>query len=102
MNIHSFSSDMPIAVFDSGFGGLTVLKQLLKTLPDENYIYLGDNANIPYGSKPKNEIIDLTSKMTDFLLQAFWEIHLMISLRTNKTIKTSWQNWLTRLPNRKN
>ena len=62
-------SDSPIAIFDSGFGGITVLKQLLKLLPNENYIYLGDNANIPYGSKPKNEIIDLTSKMTDFLIK---------------------------------
>lgn len=69
MNIHSFSSDMPIAVFDSGFGGLTVLKQLLKTLPDENYIYLGDNANIPYGDKSKEKIIELTLKMADFLIK---------------------------------
>ena len=69
MNIDSFSSDMPIAVFDSGFGGLTVLKQLLKTLPDENYIYLGDNANIPYGDKSKEKIIELTLKMADFLIK---------------------------------
>ncbi|MEI0490911.1 glutamate racemase [Brachyspira intermedia] len=69
MNIDSFSSDMPIAVFDSGFGGLTVLKQLLKILPDENYIYLGDNANIPYGDKSKEKIIELTLKMADFLIK---------------------------------
>ena len=64
-----FTNSMPIAVFDSGFGGITVLKQLLKLLPNENYIYLGDNANIPYGSKPKNQIIELTSKMVDFLIK---------------------------------
>ncbi|OEJ14237.1 glutamate racemase [Brachyspira hampsonii] len=67
MNINSSISNMPIAVFDSGFGGLTVLKQLLKILPNENYIYLGDNANIPYGDKSKDEIIKLTLKMADFL-----------------------------------
>ena len=64
-----FTNSMPIAVFDSGFGGITVLKQLLKLLPNENYIYLGDNANIPYGSKPKKQIIELTSKMVDFLVK---------------------------------
>lgn len=68
MNFNSSSSIMPIAVFDSGFGGLTVLKQLLKILPNENYIYLGDNINIPYGDKSKEEIINLTYKMTDFLV----------------------------------
>ena len=36
----------PIGVFDSGFGGITVLKELLKLMPNENYIYLGDNKNI--------------------------------------------------------
>ena len=55
MNITSSISNMPIAVFDSGFGGLTVLKQLIKTLPNENYIYLGDNINIPYGDKASSE-----------------------------------------------
>ena len=69
MNITSSISNMPIAVFDSGFGGLTVLKQLIKTLPNENYIYLGDNINIPYGDKPKEEIIKLTLKMADFLIK---------------------------------
>ena len=42
----------PIGVFDSGFGGLTILKQIVKTLPTYDYIYLGDNARAPYG--PKN------------------------------------------------
>ena len=68
MNINSSISNMPIAVFDSGFGGLTVLKQLLKILPNENYIYLGDNINIPYGDKSEEEIINLTSKMVEFLI----------------------------------
>lgn len=58
-----------IAIFDSGFGGTTVLKQLLRILPNENYIYVGDNANIPYGSKSKEEIINLTSKIVNFLIK---------------------------------
>ncbi|MBW5380557.1 glutamate racemase, partial [Brachyspira hampsonii] len=65
MNMNSF---MPIAVFDSGVGGLTVLKKMLEILPNENYIYIGDNANIPYGDKSQEEIVRLTLKMTDFLI----------------------------------
>jgi glutamate racemase len=45
-------STAPLGVFDSGVGGLTVLKELSKTLPNEDFIYLGDTARVPYGSKP--------------------------------------------------
>ncbi|CRF33178.1 glutamate racemase [Brachyspira suanatina] len=69
MNTNSLSANMPIAVFDSGLGGLTVLKKLIEILPNENYVYIGDNANIPYGDKSKEEIINLTLKMTDFLVE---------------------------------
>ena len=44
-----------IGVFDSGFGGLTVLKEFLRVLPDYDYIYLGDNARTPYGNKKELE-----------------------------------------------
>lgn len=81
MNINSSISDMPIAIFDSGFGGLTVLKQLLKILPNENYIYIGDNINIPYGDKSKDEIINLTLKMTEFLISKKCKI-LIIACNT--------------------
>lgn len=64
MNINS----KPIGIFDSGFGGITILRELLKLMPNENYIYLGDNKNIPYGDKSKKEIIKLSSKMVDFLI----------------------------------
>ena len=64
MNINS----KPIGIFDSGFGGITILRELLKLMPNENYIYLGDNKNIPYGDKSKKEIIKLSSKMSDFLI----------------------------------
>ena len=57
-----------IGIFDSGFGGITVLRELLKLMPNENYIYFGDNKNIPYGDKSKKEIIELSSKMAKFLI----------------------------------
>ena len=49
-----------IAVFDSGVGGISVLRQLRKLMPDENYIYYGDSANAPYGSRTTEQVRDLT------------------------------------------
>ncbi|MEM8626933.1 MAG: aspartate/glutamate racemase family protein [Pseudomonadota bacterium] len=49
-----------IGVFDSGHGGLTVLSALAQRFPDQNFIYLGDHANAPYGNRPADEVIDLT------------------------------------------
>ena len=53
---------MPIGVFDSGLGGLTVLRQLQKELPDQAFTYLGDNANTPYGTRDAYDVFDLTCK----------------------------------------
>lgn len=58
----------PIAVFDSGVGGISVLKELLKLLPNENFIYFGDSKNAPYGTKTPEQIKTLSRKNTDFLL----------------------------------
>ena len=51
---------MPIGVFDSGLGGLTVLSALVRALPRQDFVYLGDNANAPYGWKSPAEIYELT------------------------------------------
>lgn len=59
----------PIAIIDSGVGGLTVVKELQTLLPEEDIIYFGDNKNVPYGSKSQEEIITLTKKMLDFLME---------------------------------
>lgn len=59
----------PIGMFDSGVGGLTVLKEVRKQNPKENIIYLGDTKRFPYGSKSKESIIELTKKGIDFLLE---------------------------------
>ena len=58
----------PIGVFDSGVGGMTVLKELEKQLPNENFIYLGDTKRFPYGSKSKESIIELTKDGVEFLI----------------------------------
>ena len=47
----------PIGVFDSGIGGLSVLRQIIKLLPNEKYIYYADTDNVPYGLKTKEQIL---------------------------------------------
>lgn len=58
----------PIGMFDSGVGGLTVLKELIRENPSEDIVYLGDTKRFPYGSKSKESIIDLTKKGIEFLI----------------------------------
>jgi glutamate racemase len=58
------ASELPIGVFDSGVGGLTVLKALRETLPDEHLIYLGDTARLPYGTKSPASISRYASQAT--------------------------------------
>jgi len=58
----------PIGVFDSGIGGLTVLKALTSALPGEDFIYLGDTARLPYGTKSNEVIIRYSKENTEFLL----------------------------------
>ncbi|HEX5158295.1 MAG TPA: glutamate racemase [Ktedonobacterales bacterium] len=58
----------PIGVFDSGVGGLTILKELLRELPDERFVYYGDTGNCPYGVRPMSEIQELSRNAVRFLL----------------------------------
>jgi len=66
---HARRADAPIGVFDSGAGGLTILADLRKQLPHENFIYLGDTANCPYGVRSDEEITRLTLESCNFLLE---------------------------------
>ncbi len=61
-------NEKPIGIFDSGIGGLTVVRQLRKVLPNENIIYLGDTARLPYGSKSVDSIIQYSINNAEFLL----------------------------------
>lgn len=58
----------PIGVFDSGLGGISVLRELVKLMPNENYIYLGDSKNAPYGDKEVDEVRQLTIASVDCLI----------------------------------
>jgi len=59
-------SNKPIGIFDSGVGGLTVLKKLAEELPNENYIYFGDTARVPYGEKTKEQLVDIVKEILDW------------------------------------
>jgi len=61
--------DRPIGVFDSGIGGLTVVKRLASTLPNENLVYFGDTARVPYGSKSNSTVIEYSMQNAKFLVK---------------------------------
>lgn len=58
----------PIGVFDSGVGGLTVAREIMRQLPNENIVYFGDTARVPYGSKSKDNIIRYSRQIINFLM----------------------------------
>jgi len=63
------TNSFPIGIFDSGVGGTSIWREIINLLPLENTIYLSDSLNAPYGEKSKQEIIDLSVKNTELLLQ---------------------------------
>ena len=58
-----------IAVFDSGVGGISVLKELMELMPGENYLYFGDSANAPYGDRPTSQVRQLTMDAAAMLME---------------------------------
>ena len=60
-------NDAPIGVFDSGVGGLTVAREIMRQLPDERLVYFGDTARVPYGSKSRDTIIHFVRQIIAFL-----------------------------------
>jgi len=59
----------PIAIFDSGVGGLTVAREVMRQLPREKIVYFGDTARTPYGPRPAGEVIRFTREIADYLVQ---------------------------------
>lgn len=62
-------NNQPIGFIDSGVGGLTVVKEALKQLPNENILYVGDTARCPYGPRPAEQVIEYTWEMTRYLMK---------------------------------
>ncbi|HVL54077.1 MAG TPA: glutamate racemase [Vitreimonas sp.] len=63
------SDPRPIGVFDSGVGGLTVLREIVRRLPAESTVYLGDNARAPYGVRPDEEVLAFSTQSVDALVE---------------------------------
>src|SRR5579875_1695841 len=72
---------MTVGVFDSGFGGLTVLREMLPLEPGAHYVYLGDTARLPYGSKSRETIVRYAVESARFLEDRGAE-HLVIACNT--------------------
>ena len=62
-------SELPIGIFDSGIGGLTVAREIIKLMPKEQIIYFGDTLHLPYGEKSKQKVDDCCITICDFLIQ---------------------------------
>jgi glutamate racemase len=73
-----------IGVFDSGIGGLTVLDELLKEIPNEDYVFYADSGNNPYGEKTDEELYDITSNIVDYLIDKDCKI-IVIACNTATT-----------------
>lgn len=68
MNSLNLKKENCIGVFDSGVGGIGVLKELRRVLPNENFLYYGDSLNAPYGEKTSEQVFELASRVAEYLL----------------------------------
>ena len=75
----------PIALIDSGIGGLSLLKELIKKYPNENYIYLADNLNLPYGNKSKKWLVARIRELVNYLYDNFNVKLVMLACNTAST-----------------
>lgn len=88
----------PIGVFDSGYGGLTVLKEMVKELPAYDYIYLGDNARTPYGNRSFETVYEYTLEAVKWLFaQGCQLVILACNTASAKALRTIQQNDLPKI-----
>ena len=69
INIELMQKDAPIGIFDSGVGGLTVVREIMRQIPNEKIIYFGDTARVPYGSKSQETVTRYSEQIVRFLRQ---------------------------------
>jgi glutamate racemase len=84
-----------IGVFDSGFGGLTVHRALIEALPGRDFVYLGDNRNAPYGTRPPIDVLNLTCAALERLFDEGCTL-VVLACNTASTVALRWiqQQWL--------
>lgn len=84
-----------IGIFDSGLGGLTVLRALMQRFPAQSFIYLGDHAHVPYGDRPSEHIVELTRACTEHLFERGCNLVLLgCNTATAVAARTLQRNWL--------
>ena len=76
---------LPIGIFDSGVGGLTVFKEVINLLPGEDIIYLGDTARVPYGTRSPQTVIKYSQEITAFLLRQGIKL-LVVACNTSSAV----------------
>lgn len=86
----------PIGVFDSGIGGVTVLDSLIELLPNEDFIYIGDTLNCPYGVKTPTEIANLVTNVTKYLLKQ--DVKAIVIACNTATANSSHLKEITNIP----
>jgi glutamate racemase len=88
----------PIGVFDSGYGGLTVLKEIVKQLPNYDYIYMGDNARAPYGPRSFDTVYHYTLECVEWFFEQGCELVILAcNTASAKALRTIQQNDLPRI-----
>ena len=87
----------PIGVFDSGIGGLTVVKEILRELPSESLIYLGDTARVPYGTKSSKTVITYSQSNTAFLVSKGIKL-LVVACNTASAVALPSLRWDFEIP----
>lgn len=91
-----------IGVFDSGFGGLVILRELVKQLPEYSYVYLGDNARAPYGPRTPDEIYAFTLQAVEKLFNEGCELVILAcNTASANALRRIQQNDLVRFPGKK-
>lgn len=90
--------DRPIGVFDSGVGGLTVLRELVRALPGERYVYLGDTARVPYGTKSAETVTRYSVEIANFLITRFDIKMLVVACNTASSLSLPVLRRLYKIP----
>ena len=92
-----YTTKSPIGVFDSGIGGLTVARSLFEFLPNENIIYFGDTARLPYGTKSKETVISYSVEIAKFLLNKNVKM-IIVACNTASSVALHRLRQITKIP----
>ncbi|MCI0454446.1 MAG: glutamate racemase [Candidatus Dadabacteria bacterium] len=93
----SKSNSSPIGIFDSGIGGLTVVREIFRKLPGENIIYLGDTASVPYGTKSSETVIKYSQINSRFLVSKGIKL-LVVACNTASAVSLTGLRWDLEIP----